>query len=138
MRKILIVEDNRTNQLLESKVLAKLGYNVEIANNGAEALDAHSAGIFDAILMDVQMAGIDGYETTARIRERETAAGSPRTPIIGLSARAIHGDREAALSSGMDDYLTKPASIEQLRDALERLPFQLGGTESLRARTRGH
>jgi two-component system, sensor histidine kinase and response regulator len=120
MRRILVVEDNRTNQLLDSKVLANLGYGVQIANNGAEALDAHSVAVFDAILMDVQMPGIDGYETTAKIREREEGMGGPRTPIIGLSARAISGDREAGLASGMDDYVTKPVSIERLRTVLAR------------------
>jgi CheY-like chemotaxis protein len=70
--------------------------------------------------MDVQMAGMDGYETTAKFRERQAEAGQPRTPIIGLSARSIDGDREAALAAGMDDYLTKPLDIDELRRALAR------------------
>lgn len=120
MLKILVVEDNRTNQLLDSRVLANLGYTAEIVSSGADALDAYSNATFDAILMDVQMPGIDGYQTTAKIREREHRIGGPHTPIIGLSARAINGDREAALSAGMDDYLTKPMNIDQLRAALVR------------------
>ena len=120
MKRILLVEDNKMNQLVAKKTLQKLGYVVEVANGGSEALDNYSGGEFDAILMDCQMPGIDGYETTMRFRERQTAMGAPPTPIIGLSARAMDTDRRDALAVGMDDYLTKPLRINELRTMLGR------------------
>jgi two-component system sensor histidine kinase/response regulator len=120
MPRILVVEDNKTNQLVDRQILARLGYAVEVANDGVEALDACSKGSFDAILMDVQMPKMDGYQTTARIREQQASADRGRTPIVGLSARAVDGDREAALAAGMDDYLTKPLDVDELRSALAR------------------
>jgi CheY-like chemotaxis protein len=120
MQRILVVEDNKTNQLVERRVLTRLGYAVQIANDGAEAIGACAGRDFDAILMDVQMPGMDGYKTTAKIREREMVSGSRHTPIIGLSARAMEGDREAALAAGMDDYLTKPLDVDALRPVLRR------------------
>jgi two-component system sensor histidine kinase/response regulator len=120
MHRILVVDDNKTNQLLDRQVLDRLGYHVDIANNGDEALDACRKDTFDAILMDVQMPGLDGYQTTAMLRQLEVLRGGLRTPVIGLSARAVRGDREAALAAGMDDYLTKPINVELLKDALAR------------------
>lgn len=120
MKRILLVEDNKMNQLVAMKTLQKLGYVVVVANDGSEALDNYSGGEFDAILMDCQMPGIDGYETTLRFRERQTAIGAPPTPIIGLSARAMDTDRRDALAVGMDDYLTKPLRIDDLKTMLGR------------------
>jgi CheY-like chemotaxis protein len=119
MRKILLVEDNKMNQLVVVRTLERRGEYVVIANNGAEALELVADDHFDAILMDCQMPTMDGFRATAAIRERE-AAGAARTPIIGLSSRAMDGDRDAGLAAGMDDYLTKPLRAEELGAALKR------------------
>ncbi|MEY2402642.1 MAG: hypothetical protein QOD38_193, partial [Acidimicrobiaceae bacterium] len=118
MHKILLVEDNKMNQLVAVRTLERQGHSVVIANNGAEALELVAADRFDAILMDCQMPTMDGFQATAAIREHETASTRTCTPIIGLSSRAMDGDREAGIAAGMDDYLTKPLRAEELRAAL--------------------
>ncbi|MDQ6848797.1 MAG: response regulator [Actinomycetota bacterium] len=115
---ILLVEDNQTNQLVGSKLLAKLGYRFDIANHGREAVTAVRAGNYDAILMDCQMPEMDGYEATAEIRRIEGA--TRHTPIIAMTAAAMDGDRETCLAAGMDDYLTKPVRLQAVAAALER------------------
>jgi CheY-like chemotaxis protein/HPt (histidine-containing phosphotransfer) domain-containing protein len=115
---ILLVEDNEMNQLVGSKVLAKLGYRCEIANHGGEAVSAIQTGSYDAILMDCQMPEMDGYQATAEIRRIEGT--TRRTPIIAMTAAAMEGDREACLAAGMDDYVTKPVRLEAVSAALER------------------
>jgi CheY-like chemotaxis protein len=116
--RILLVEDNVTNQLVGSKVLANLGYEFEIANNGRQALEAVRGGHYDAVLMDCQMPEMDGYEATAAIRALEGTEA--RTPIIAMTAAAMDGDREACLAAGMDDYVTKPIRSGTLAGVLER------------------
>ena len=115
--RILLAEDNIVNQTLALRLLQKLGHKVEIANNGAEAVELHAQGHFDIILMDVQMPVLGGFEATARIRERE-AAGMPRTPIIAMTAHAMKGDRERCLEAGMDGYLSKPVHAPDLVEVL--------------------
>jgi CheY-like chemotaxis protein len=82
-------------------------------------VDACAHRRFDAVLMDIQMPEMDGYEATAKIRQQEIMTAH-RTPIIGLSARTLDRDRQAALANGFDDYLTKPIRKEELRDVLDR------------------
>jgi CheY-like chemotaxis protein len=120
MLTVLLVDDNRLNQLVAAGTLKKLQYEVEIVESGAKAVEACIATRFDAVLMDIMMPDMDGYEATARIREIEAAAGHQATPIIGVSARAMDGDREHALAAGLDDYLTKPLREEELKAVLER------------------
>jgi two-component system, sensor histidine kinase and response regulator len=120
MNRVLLVEDNKLNQVVAGSTLQKLGYTVEIVDGGAAAVAASRVSRFDAILMDVMMPEMDGYETTAAIRESELADGRPHVPVIGLSARAMDGDREIALAAGMNDYLTKPLREDALQDALDR------------------
>ncbi|WP_398309725.1 response regulator [Zoogloea sp.] len=115
--RILLAEDNVVNQTLAMRLLAKLGHHVEVANNGQEALTLHAANRFDAILMDVQMPVMGGFEATAMIRERE-ATGIPRTPIIAMTAHAMKGDRERCLQAGMDGYLSKPVHAPDLVEVL--------------------
>ncbi|WP_079433332.1 response regulator [Zoogloea sp. LCSB751] len=115
--RILLAEDNIVNQTLALRLLEKLGHQVEVANNGAEAVELHAHGHFDIILMDVQMPVLGGFEATARIRERE-AAGMPRTPIIAMTAHAMKGDRERCLEAGMDGYLSKPVHAPDLVEVL--------------------
>jgi CheY-like chemotaxis protein len=97
-------------------MLAKCGYRVEVAEDGRSGLDALSKGAFAAVLMDCQMPGLDGFETTREIREREH--GGRRMPIIAMTANSMQGERERCLAAGMDDYLTKPLRERVLSEAL--------------------
>ena len=118
---VLLVEDNAVNQELALHMLEALGCRAEVANHGGQALDALNRGAFDLVLMDCQMPEMDGFEATAEIRRREALRpGGRRIPIIALTAGAVEGDREKCLAGGMDDYVTKPFSLNQLERALRR------------------
>jgi CheY-like chemotaxis protein len=119
-RHILVVEDNPTNQKLAVAILAKDKYDVVVAESGQDALQMfrERGETFDLILMDVQMPGMDGLETTGAIREIE--AGRRRIPIIAVTARAMQGDRDRCLAAGMDDYLAKPIHPAELLALLKR------------------
>jgi two-component system, sensor histidine kinase and response regulator len=119
--RVLLVEDNPVNQELALYMLEHLGCAPTVARHGREALVALEKDSFDAVLMDCEMPEMDGFEATASIRQRETSSGGDRrTPIIALTAGAVDGDREKCLAAGMDDYLSKPFSLEQLEGALRR------------------
>ena len=113
--RILIVEDNVANQNLIVTILQLLHYQVEIAGNGKEAIEAWSRTEYDMLLMDGQMPVMDGFEATRIIRERETSESRPRTTIIALTGQAMSGDREHFMAIGMDDYLAKPFTLVQIR-----------------------
>jgi CheY-like chemotaxis protein len=114
--RILLVEDNKINQVVAARLLEKQGHVVVVAHNGKRALavleDAAPGG-FDMILMDVQMPEMDGFEATKIIRERETASGG-HLPIVAMTAHAMKGDEERCLASGMDGYLAKPIQADAL------------------------
>ena len=131
--RILLAEDNRVNQTLAMRLLAKRGHTVVIAGNGHEALVKLGQESFDLVLMDVQMPEMDGFETTAVIRAREKETGA-HIPIVAMTARAMSGDREKCISSGMDDYISKPVNLVELSGAIDRVMVRrLGvGSESLR------
>ena len=116
--RVLLVEDNKVNQLVGSKVLVNLGYTFTIANNGVEAVDAFRSGEYDAVLMDCQMPEMDGYEATAAIRRIEGTNG--HIPIIAMTAAAMEGDRERCMAAGMDDFITKPVRLEAVSTVLAR------------------
>jgi two-component system, sensor histidine kinase and response regulator len=115
---VLLAEDNGVNQKLATRLLEKMGHAVMLAANGAEAVRAHASRRFDLILMDVQMPEMNGFEATARIREREMITGD-HVRIVALTAHAIRGDRERCLAAGMDDYLSKPLNASALAEKLE-------------------
>ncbi len=114
---ILLTEDNPVNQLVAMRVLAKMGHEVTIATDGHEALAILAKRSFDLILMDVQMPEMDGFETTARIRDLEKE-DRIHVPIIAMTAHALKGDRERCLDAGMDEYVSKPISRKELESAI--------------------
>jgi PAS domain S-box-containing protein len=116
--RVLVAEDNEVNQKVAVRILEKLGYRVEVADNGREAVLACEKTRYDAVLMDGQMPGMDGYEATRRIRERQGAG--TRLPIVAMTASAMKGDRERCLEAGMDDYVSKPVTPEELERVLRR------------------
>jgi len=117
--RILIAEDNIINQTLARRMVEKLGYRVEVAANGREALEALDRAEIDLILMDCQMPGMDGYEATGEVRHREEGKGR-HLPIVAMTANAVEGEREHCLSAGMDDYVAKPVTMSVLVAVLER------------------
>ncbi len=117
---VLLVEDNTINQKIVVLSLNKFIKNIDVANNGKEALDKFGTSRYDIILMDVQMPVIDGFVATKKIREIEATTNS-HTPIIAITANALHGDKEKCLASGMDDYISKPFQVEVLVEKIKHL-----------------
>ena len=154
-QRVLIAEDNMVNQKVAMRMLTKLGIQADVVANGQEAVNALAHIHYDLVLMDCQMPEMDGYEATKRIRERESqqlevrgkehensspgtpdslplSPHSPRVPIVALTANALKSDREECLEAGMDDFLSKPVTIEELKKTLARwLPPQEALTSSI-------
>ena len=116
----LLVEDNDVNRKFAVRVLEKAGWNVEIATNGREAVDAYERTSFDMILMDLQMPVMDGLEATRYIRSLEENRDR-RTPIVAMTANAMTGDRERCLDAGMDGYVSKPVRRAILMEEMDRV-----------------
>jgi CheY-like chemotaxis protein len=115
---VLVVEDNEINQRVAVRLLERWRHRVEVAWNGAEAIELLEIRSFDVVLMDIQMPKMDGIEATRRIRERESGSGG-HLPIIAMTAHAMKGDRERCLAAGMDYYVSKPIDANQLMSAIE-------------------
>jgi PAS domain S-box-containing protein len=118
--RILLAEDNPINQKVTVKMLGKMGYQADVANDGVEAVRAVERGHYDVVLMDCLMPKLDGYEATRQIREMERATGRPPTHIVAMTASVMQGDREACLAAGMNEYLSKPVRNDALLQLLER------------------
>ena len=123
--RVLLVEDNLVNQKLAKRLLETIGCQIVVAGNGREAVDRALLEPFDLVFMDCQMPEMDGFEGTGALRRLENESALPRKiagrlPIVALTANAIQGDREKCLAAGMDDYLSKPVSAQDLRKTLEK------------------
>jgi CheY-like chemotaxis protein len=117
--RILLAEDNAVNQKLALRLLERMGYRADVADNGLAAISAVEGSTYDVILMDVQMPELDGLEATRRIRRRWPG---DRPRIVAMTANAMDGDREACLAAGMDDYIAKPIAPEALQASLMATP----------------
>ncbi|MEE9303271.1 MAG: response regulator, partial [Thiotrichaceae bacterium] len=115
---ILFVDDSKVNQYVGKEILTKLGLDFEVVVNGLEAVNARKKGTFDLILMDCQMPIMDGYTATLEIRQYEKNQHQNRITIVALTANAMPGDREKCLNAGMDDYLAKPYTAQDLYNTL--------------------
>ncbi|MEZ7978145.1 MAG: response regulator [Myxococcota bacterium] len=124
MKKILLVEDNEMNRDMLSRRLARKGFEVVIAVDGAEAVKMAESEMPALILMDMSLPVIDGWEATRRLKAQDLTKG---TPIIALTAHAMSGDREKCLEAGCDDYDTKPIEFKRL---LEKIKVQLENVAS--------
>ncbi|MCP4723597.1 MAG: response regulator [bacterium] len=118
--RILLAEDNITNQQVAKGILKKLGFQADAVGNGLEAVNALKNIPYDIVLMDVQMPEMDGYEATEMIRDRNTEITNHDMPVIAMTAHAMQGDREKCLEKGMDDYISKPISPQALSEVLEK------------------
>jgi signal transduction histidine kinase/DNA-binding response OmpR family regulator/HPt (histidine-containing phosphotransfer) domain-containing protein/PAS domain-containing protein len=127
--RILLAEDNATNQKLALRLLGRMGYQADVAANGLETLEALKRQVYDVVLMDVQMPEMDGLEATRHIRREWPEAQQPH--VIAMTANAMQGDREMCLAAGMDDYVSKPIRIENLVGALSKSRPLGGGQEAV-------
>jgi two-component system, sensor histidine kinase and response regulator len=125
--RVLVAEDNAVNQLLVRRMFEKLGIRIDLAANGREAVKMAGELQYDIIFMDCAMPELDGYEATALLRNQSHGA---RVPIIALTANAMSEDRTRCLDAGMDDHLTKPVRVEDIRRALVRWVFERPAEQS--------
>ncbi len=127
-RRVLLAEDNDINRLVAVTILQKLGCDVVLAVDGREAVERVAAERFACVFMDCDMPELDGYEATAAIRAMELAEDLPPIPIIALTANALRGDRERCLAAGMNDYLSKPVTPNEMARAVERWASRLAAS----------
>ena len=117
---VLIVEDERINQIVTKKLVENLGHQVTIAETAGEALELLRDGSFDFVLMDVQLPDLSGAEVVKRIRAGDAGAAAQESKVVAITGHAMEGDRENLLSAGMDDYLPKPVTAHDLEELFAR------------------
>jgi len=117
---ILLVEDNEINQMVAVEILQQMGLLVSVADDGIQAVQMAGQGGYDAILMDIQMPGMNGYQATAQIRGTNLRSDPDQIPIIAMTANALNGDSQKAMEAGMSDYVSKPVDVAQLARVLAR------------------
>ncbi|MFT4901697.1 MAG: CheY-like chemotaxis protein [Lentimonas sp.] len=120
LTRVLLVDDPSTNRIVASFILKKLNIEFELAVNGQEALEALEQGGFDLVLMDLQMPIMDGTSATQIIRSKSRPAINSFIPIVAMTANAMAGDREKYIAAGMDDYVSKPISLQSVQEAIDR------------------
>jgi CheY-like chemotaxis protein len=116
---VLVVEDNPMNQIIAREMVSALGMDPAVVGSGEEAMVSCQSTAPDLVLMDIQMPGMDGLETTRRLRALQAEGSLRPFPIIALTAHAMAADRQASLDAGMDEHLTKPIQLDQLRHVLQ-------------------
>ena len=131
-RRVLVVEDNEINQAVALAILARLGYHADVAGDGQRAVELVVRGSYGSVLMDCHLPVLDGYQATAEIRRREGPAH--RTPIIAMTASSVE-ERHRCLAAGMDDHITKPVLLGELREVLSRWLDQLTTQQTVRPAT---
>jgi PAS domain S-box-containing protein len=134
--RILLAEDDTTNQKVAKGILVKLGYSLDIVSNGIEAINAMKKVNYDLVLMDCQMPEMDGYEATGKIRSPLSGVINNNIPVIAMTAHAMTGDREKCIEAGMDDYITKPIKIDSMSALLNKwllknIPLNVLQTETV-------
>ncbi len=117
---ILLAEDNLVNQKVAMRVLSHLGYQADIAANGLEVIKAIASKSYDLIFMDIQMPEMDGLETTKYIRKQEVKSQLTPIAIVAITANASHDDQDICRKAGMNDYISKPIQISELKTILQR------------------
>ena len=115
---LLVAEDSSVNQIVATRALERCGCRVDVVGDGHQALEALATRQYDAVLMDCQMPGMDGYQATTELRRREN--GGRHTPVIAMTAHAMHGAAETCLEAGMDDFISKPIQRDKLIETLRR------------------
>lgn len=118
--RLLLVEDDRLDQRVAQGFLSHLGHSTDLADDGVEALRALERKRYDAVLLDMHMPNMDGYALAARVRDPSSAVLDHEVWIIAMTAMAVQGDRDRCLQAGMDDYLSKPITVDALESALAR------------------
>jgi len=118
--KLLLVEDNHTNRIVARAIFGKLGYTIDEAVNGLEAIEILEKKAYDIVFMDIQMPIMSGLEATQKIRDKNSIVLNHNIPIIAMTANAMKGDREKCIETGMDDYLTKPIEVKKVIEVLEK------------------
>jgi len=133
--RLLLVEDNRTNQIVATAMLERLGYHAELAGNGREALTLMAQSNYDLVLMDCWMPEMDGFETTKQVRNPQSLVRNHGVPIVAMTANTMQGDREKCLAVGMNDFVAKPVMLQALADAISKWLKEpsLGGLNSSRS-----
>ncbi|MCJ8314054.1 MAG: response regulator, partial [Saccharospirillaceae bacterium] len=118
--RVLVVEDNFTNQMVAQAMLEEFGIESDVAADGQEALDALTKFPYDLVFMDCQMPIMDGYQATKHIRAQHSCVLNPLIPIVAMTANAMQGDREKCINAGMNDFISKPVDQDKLKESLFR------------------